>query len=189
MLSLIYDTETTGKYNYRLTPLDPSQPDVLQICAILCDEARVYAQMNVFVHGEDPVPQEAFEIHRIDRDMTARVGITRARACLLFDAMAQKADVLVGHNQDFDNAIMRSAMLREKGSGRIMNKSSYCTMKSATEICKLPKTNGKPGYKWPSLQEAFRLLVDPRGFEGAHDALVDVTATREVYRVLRQNAH
>lgn len=190
MLSLVYDTETTGVYNWRLPPLDPSQPDVLQLCAMLCDEERIYTQVNVYVHGDTEIPQGAFDVHRIDRDMTARVGISRLRLCNLFASLVLKADVLVGHNEDFDNGVMRTAMLREGGNGKLLNKPRYCTMKRSTEICKLPSANPKHAdtFKWPSLQEAYKILVDPRGFEGAHDAYADVKATYEVYRVLRKQS-
>lgn len=190
MLSLVYDTETTGVYNWRLPPTDASQPDVLQLCAVLADEDRTYTQVNVFVHGDTPIPQEAFEVHRIDRDMTAKVGISRLRMCQIFASMAEKADVIVGHNEDFDNSMLRTAMLREGGSGKIMNRPRYCTMKRSTDIVKIPHPKPRrPGeYKWPSLQEAYKHLVDPRGFEGAHDAYADVKACYEVYRVLRQQS-
>ncbi len=190
MLSLIYDTETTGVYNWRLPPTDASQPDVVQLCAILADDDRIYTQVNLFVHSDTDIPEGAFNVHRIDRDMTARVGISRLRLCQMFSAMAEKADVLVGFNEDFDNSLMRTAMLREGGNGKIMNRPRYCAMKRSTDVCQIPHPNPrKPGeFKWPSLQEAYKIMVDPRGFDGAHDAYADVKATHEVYRVLRQQS-
>ncbi len=190
MLSLIYDTETTGIYQKRLPLKDPSQPDVVQLCAMLCDDTQVYTQVNLFVHSDVPIPKEAFEVHRINREMTERVGVSRTRMCQVFASMAQKADLLVGFNEDFDNMLMRIAMQREGGTGAIMNKTRYCAMKAATPVCKIPhKAPRHPeDYKWPNLQEAYKLLVDPRGFDGAHDAMADVLATREVYRVLRQQS-
>jgi DNA polymerase-3 subunit epsilon len=189
MMSLLFDVETTGKFNYRLPPGDDSQPDVLQLAAILADENRTYATLNVYIHGESPVPEEAYKIHRIDRDMTAKVGISRKRMCQIFADLLQKADVLVCHNTDFDVAMMRSSMLREGGNGKLLNKPLFCTMKRSTERCKIP--HPKPfragEFKWPSLQEAYQILVDPRGFEEAHDAWHDICATREVYRVLCQH--
>ncbi len=188
MLALIYDVETSGLFNKRARPGDECQPDVLQLCAMLCDDERVYSVLNLYVHGERPIPAEATAIHRIDREMTAKVGVSRLRMCQLFSSFAKSADVLVGHNQDFDNFMMRSEMLKEGGNGQLMNKAQFCTMKASTKICKIPhKTPRHPeDYKWPSLQEAYKALVDPRGFDGAHDAFADVTATHEVYRVLRK---
>ena len=194
MLSFIFDTETTGVIQKKL-PLDhPDQPEVLQLCGMLVDEDKIFSMFNVFVHGDTPIPQEAFEVHRIDRDMTARVGITLTRMVQLFASFAEKADVLVGHNIDFDSRMIRLSMIRENGKAQrinqVLGKPHYCTMLQSVEVCKIPhpKPRRVGEFKWPSLQEAYKTLVDPRGFEGAHDAFADVTATREVYRVLRQQS-
>jgi hypothetical protein len=48
---------------------------------------------------------------------------------------------------------------------------------------KLPNSRG--GYKWPTLDEAYRVLVDPSGFKDAHDAMADTRACRGVYYALR----
>ena len=57
-------------------------------------------------------------------------------------------------------------------------------MEATTDICKIPPPRGS-GYKWPKLEEAYRILVDPVGFEGAHDAMVDVEACRKVFYALK----
>ncbi len=187
MLACLFDTETTGIYNFNRPADHESQPDVIQLAAILCDEEKIYSSFNIFVHAETEIPEEAYAIHRIDRKMTARVGVTRHRACQLLDSFARNADILVGHNIEFDVKIMRTAMLREKGNAAAMNKASFCTMKQAVEHCKLPNPKRPGTFKWPSLQEAYQILVDAKGFVGAHDAMADIRATYEVFRVLRPN--
>lgn len=187
MLACLFDTETTGIYDYRAPAGADHQPDVVQLCAMLCDEERVYSAINVFIHAETEIPKEAYEIHRIDRTMTARVGITRLRACQLLDSFARKADVLVGHNIDFDVNMMMTATIREGGQGANLKKPRYCTMKEAVPHCKLPNPKRPGQYKWPSLQEAYQILVNSNGFSGAHDAMADARATYELYRFLRSN--
>lgn len=188
MIALAFDTETSGKYNWRAPVTHESQPDVVQLCGMLVDETRIYSMFNVFIHADTSIPEEATKIHGVDRELTAKIGIQRKAACVLLANYLRKADLLVGHNIDFDVAIMRTAMLREGGDGKLLNKPTFCTMKQSTDICKIPHpTPRRPGeYKWPTLQEAYKKLVDPRGFEGAHDAMADVTATYEVFRVLRK---
>jgi DNA polymerase III epsilon subunit-like protein len=185
MLACLFDTETTGKYVYSAPAGAECQPDVVQLCAMLCDKERVYSAINLFIHADTEIPEEAYAIHRIDRNMTAKVGISRLRACQLLDSMAAKADELVGHNIDFDVNMMITAMLREGGKGANLKKPRFCTMKSATEHCKLPNPKFPGKYKWPSLQEAYGILVDSKGFSGAHDAMADARATYELYRILR----
>ena len=52
-------------------------------------------------------------------------------------------------------------------------------MMSLVDELKIPGRFGKQ-YKWPSLDESYRALVNPEGFTGAHDAMVDVMACAEV---------
>jgi DNA polymerase III epsilon subunit-like protein len=189
MLACLFDTETTGIYDYRAPAGADHQPDVVQLCAMLCDEERVFSAINLFVHADTEIPEEAFEIHRIDRALTEKVGISRLRACQLLDSMAAKADILVGHNIDFDVNMMLTAMIREGGRGANLKKPRFCTMKESVPHCKLPNPKRPGTYKWPSLQEAYTILVDSKGFAGAHDAMADARATYELYRVLRRNAN
>lgn len=191
MLALVFDTETTGLYNPRRIPSAECQPDIVQIFGMLADEERVYTHFNLFVHSEIPIPPEAYQAHRIDRNMTARCGVSRLRACQIFDSFAKKADVIVGHNVEFDVNVMRTAFHREGGKGTSLAKPLFCTMRSAVDACKIPHPNPRREgeFKWPTLTEAYTTLVDPRGFSNAHDAEADVRACYEVYRVLRANSN
>lgn len=189
MLACLFDTETTGIYDFKALAEAEHQPDVVQLCAMLCDEDRVYSAINLFIHSDTEIPDAAFQVHRIDRALTEKVGISRVRACQVLHSFAVKADILVGHNIDFDCNIMRTAVLREKGNGGFLNKPRFCTMKEAVPHCKLPNPKRPGTYKWPSLQEAYQILVDSKGFSGAHDAMADARATYEVFRVLRRNAN
>lgn len=184
MLACLFDTETTGIYNYKLPANHPDQPDVVQLCAMLCDKEKVYSAINLFIHEDTEIGEGAYNVHRIDRKMTERVGISRLRACQLLDSFARKADILVGHNISFDVNMMLAANYRSGGQGLSLKKTQFCTMKSSTDICKLPNPKRPGAFKWPSLKEAYEILVDPRGFEGAHDAMADARATYELYRVL-----
>lgn len=189
MLACLFDTETTGIYNYQAPAGHECQPDVVQLCAMLCDEERVYSAINVFIHADTEIPDAAFEVHRIDRVLTEKVGLSRIRVCQMLDSMAAKADVLVGHNIDFDVNMMLTATLREGGKGVNLKKPRFCTMKETVPLCKLPNPKRPGTYKWPSLKEAYEILVDPKGFSGAHDAMADARATYELYRLLRRNSN
>jgi len=186
MLCCLFDTETTGLYNFNLPAAHEDQPDVVQLCAYLCDRDKIHSKFSVFVHADTEISQTAFETHRIDRDMTRKMGVSRRRACQMLDSFAKNADLIVGHNIQFDIKMMLTANIREGGRGDALKKASFCTMQTATDICKLPNPKFPGKFKWPSLQEAYKILVDPRGFEGAHDAEEDVKATYELFRVLHK---
>jgi DNA polymerase III epsilon subunit-like protein len=103
----------------------------------------------------------------------------------------RKCTRLVAHNSDFDIKIIRAALHREGQQEAIQISSEklvFCTMKSSTEICKIPNPIRAGQYKWPSLQEAYRILVDPAGFDGAHNASVDTRACLSILRALEKRA-
>ena len=65
-----------------------------------------------------------------------------------------------------------------------------CTMERSADTVKLPPTArqlayGIKGYKRPSLMEAYQHFFG-RPFEGAHDAMADVRACRDVFFALKQ---
>lgn len=185
MLALIFDTETTGMLKWKAPNGDPSQPDIIQLCAKLSENGKIVSSLNLFVHGESAIEEEAFNVHRISRDMTAKIGVSRNFMCRAFQAMAEKADVLVGHNVSFDQRMMQIAMIREGGNGSIFQrKATFCTKEEATNVCRIPHPSKPNQFKWPTLAEAYSILVDPRGFADAHDAEADVNATHAVYNVL-----
>jgi DNA polymerase-3 subunit epsilon len=55
-------------------------------------------------------------------------------------------------------------------------------MDRATNFCALP---GPYGYKWPKLTELHQKLFNC-SFDGAHDALADITATARCFWEMRK---
>lgn len=190
MANLFFDTETTGKADFNALPSASHQPDMVQLGMILKDETRVYACIDLLVCPEVPVEPKAEEVHGISTVMAQRYGVPRRVATAMFMNLMYKAECIVAHNIDFDLRIMQTAMLREGISPeKLLAKSRFCTMKTSTDICQIPSPH-KPGkFKWPTMQEAYKFLVDPNGFDGAHDAMADVTACSAVYyKILARQA-
>lgn len=183
MITLFFDTETDGMLRFRDADDHPDQPRVLQIAMILADEQKTWAEVNLLVHAERPVPDEVFKIHGISEEMSRKYGVVPQLAAAVFNHLARSADQIVCHNVDFDMRVMKAQFARMKRDVSDWNsKPTYCTMKKATSVLKIASDRG--GFKWPKLQEAYKALVDPEGFEGAHDALADVRACRAVYHKL-----
>ena len=59
------------------------------------------------------------------------------------------------------------------------------TMKLTTEFVGIPNSRGRSGFKYPSMTELHYKLFN-RGFEGAHDALVDVEALARCFFKLQE---
>lgn len=180
---LAFDTETTGLGNFKAEPTHECQPDVVQLAAAIYDRhGCVYHELNILVQPQRPVEPKAAEIHGISQEILDRCGISRRKALSMFHSMVQVSDVLVAHNLNFDSRILQCVYHREQVKNDLfMSKERFCTMLGSMDICKLPNPRFPRKYKWPSLDEAYRHLVDPNGFDGAHDALVDVKACRQVH--------
>lgn len=190
MKALLFDTETTGIVVRRGDHTHPNQPEPVQIGAILADENRVYAAINLIVQCSVPIPEGASNIHGITDEISAQYGVTRRAALSAFHNLAKQADVFVCHNFSFDSMVLK-AMYHREGLPLLSMTPNFCTMLATTDVCKLPSSfkKGADQYKWPKLEEAYAMLIDPAGFDGAHDAMNDVMATYAVWKWLRNNGH
>ena len=190
---LFFDTETTGFVDKDKDLTHEDQPYVLQLAALLDDdEGNTVSAINVILNTESgPVPSGAAGVHGITEEKYKAFGIKPLTALATFNGLAQRATTLVGHNISYDLGMLKIAYARE---GKLSNysddvgrKPTFCTMQETTDIVKIPNPRSRSGqYKWPKLEEAYRVLVSPDGFEGAHDALADVRATREIFYSLRK---
>jgi DNA polymerase III subunit epsilon len=195
MKPLFFDTETTGfplKNNSELT--HPDQPHLLQLGIRLDNgEKELKAQINILVdNGDIIVPDAAFNVHGISSEIAQSHGITLTAALRTFHSLIEKADVIIAHNLAFDLKILRIGYARINQlnlfTEKVLTKASFCTMEAATNICKIPISYGNgSSYKWPTLDESYRTLVNEEGFIGAHDAMVDVNACRDVFYALKQD--
>lgn len=183
---LLFDTETTGFFNKSL-PLDhPDQARVIQLAAILCnkdfvDMGSLYTLIKPDGWTITPGAQAA---HGITMEQCHEYGVPIREVLSLFECMVFRAKYYVGHNIPFDMDMVGNEYAVVSGTN-IGWGSSFCTMRLMTDICKLPgKFPGK--YKWPKLQEAYKVAFS-RTFEGAHNALEDIKATKDIFRWLVTN--
>lgn len=178
---LFFDTETNGKpvkYNASYEEVD-NWPRVAQLSWLLADqEGNIINQQNHFVFPEGwEIPTEDFFIQNgMSTERCAELGVPIAGVLDLFMIDKVRADVLVAHNLQFDHRIVWAEFIRQGRRPRSgMHK--ICTMTSSTKYCNLP---GKRGPKWPKLEELHQVLFN-KGFEGAHDAMADITATKDCF--------
>jgi DNA polymerase III epsilon subunit-like protein len=185
--SLIFDTETTGKLDFKLPPDHITQPRVVQLAAMLLDEKWMEVQaMNFIIKpGAFTIPDEAAEIHGIDTDTASRIGVNLYHALGAFVKLASVASEKVAFNIEFDVALITGELSRTGYSNfaGLLQKGQFCVMKAMTPICKLPGQHND--YKWPKLQEAHKHAFGAE-FDGAHDAMADVRATAALYRWLKE---
>lgn len=182
---LFFDTETTGFKSANYTP------SLVQLGALLqnVESGRVLAELNVIVSnpGVD-IPTGASDVHGITTDMMNSFGMYKKNVDALFMEMMEAADLLVAHNIKYDLGIIRDNL--ELSSRQIDALSTYCTMENSKDICKLPPTDrqrayGFTGFKVPKLNEAYKHFFGEE-FDGAHDAMADVRACRDIYLKLQE---
>lgn len=181
-MKLFFDTETTGKADFRAEPNAPHQPRIVQLAAILTDHTGLESQsINLVIKPEGwEIPKEASDIHGITTQFATQIGVPIRYALKVFRCFWNASELAVAHNSDFDLLMLDCEFFRHAG-GRVSwgdPKDTFCTMKNMTPICQLPGNYGK--YKWPKLQEAHRHCFGVE-FDGAHDALADVRACAKVY--------
>ncbi len=185
MSVMFFDTETTGKYDFKAPHTAPQQPHLVQLAMILDDlEGDTIEEYETIIRtGDVNIPVSAAAIHGITTAIANACGIDVGIALDKFDEFWEKSNRIVAHNVEFDIKVMKCAFHRKKREDLFKMTPTYCTMQESTDVLKLP---GRYGYKWPKLEEAYRVLVDVEGFEGAHNALNDVRACRKVYYALKR---
>jgi DNA polymerase-3 subunit epsilon len=189
---LIFDTETTGKANFRLPATHPSQPRIVQLAGVLLDHNLTECASFSFIVKPDgwAIPDEAAAIHGITTAIAAELGISIEVALSVFRQFHDLASVRVAHNIDFDDLVLTADIHRAtQAVCTLTGAARFCTMQAMTPLCKLPSVSpyARPGeYKWPKLTEAYRHCFG-KEMEGAHDALADVRGCAAIYRWLKQN--
>lgn len=193
MLTLVFDTETTGKAKMKEPQRLHIQPYVVQLAAILYLDRKVVAEVNFigdpsFKGDRMSIPPGATKVHGITDAMVEAAAFDYKVLVPIFNQLLRKADRLAAHNMEFDLLLARAMFTRIAASHeRLLEIPKVCTMLSAKPVLKLPGMYGD--YKWPSLEESYGALVDEKGFEGAHDGMVDARACAAVLFALEDAGH
>ena len=187
---LFFDTETTGTpRNYKAPVTDSyNWPRLVQLAWIMADkDGNVLKRKSVIIKPEGfSIPADATAVHGITTERAQKEGLPLHEVLEEFVTDLSLAKQIVGHNIEFDKNIVGAELYRfGMDYAQLMDKPSTCTMKSSTDYCAIPNPNGYFGYKWPSLQELYFKLFN-RNFVDAHDALADITATKECFFELRK---
>lgn len=180
MRIIVFDTETNGlpkRYNVPSTDVD-NWPRMTQLgFCVYENEQIVFEYQNHIIPDGWTVPKEAFWLDRgITTEFLQEHGIPVSEALPVLISEINACDLMVAHNVDFDYNIIGAEMIRS-GLRADKKPAKFCTMKSSTDICKIP---GQYGFKFPKLIELHFFLFG-ENFTDAHDALGDVKATGRCY--------
>lgn len=187
---LFFDTETTGFLDDRLPPNHEAQPYIVQLAAQLCqDDGDPIAGFSLIVAPGVPIPEKAAAVHGVTDAKAIQFGVSAEFALSAFTHLYQRADLVCAHNIKFDKGVLEVAIARHYGKTMPLRKPLFCTMEAASPIIKLPPTErmraaGFDKPKPPKLEECIKHFFNEE-LDGAHDAMVDVTACRRVYLHLK----
>ena len=179
---LFFDTETTGipkDYKAPCTNTD-NWPRLIQLGWLLTDaEGRILSEGNHIVRPDGfEIPKAASDVHGITTEFALENGKPLLDVIFAFGADLNQADCVVGHNLDYDLHIVGAEYVRLGYDSRIMfARPTLCTMQATIQFCNIP---GRFGPKWPKLMELYTKLFG-QGFDGAHDAMADIVATKNCF--------
>lgn len=182
MNKLFFDTETTGLPLFKEPSDDPRQPHLVQLAAILVNDAREEVALidNVIIKPDGwEIPAEVSAIHGITHEMAMDVGIPEIEALDMFMDMHKQCGLRVAHNTTFDNRLIRIALKRYRpdliaDDEWKDNSKYYCTMIEYRKI---------HGGKQPKLEEAYEKLTG-KNLENAHTAMADTRACMDIFFLL-----
>lgn len=198
MKALVYDTETTGLPLFNEPSEDPRQPHIVQLAALLVDldTRKVHASIDLTIKHDGWVSEpKALEAHGITPEYANDVGVPELIALESFTALWLRADIRIGHNEQFDARIIRCALHRyDPGMSPDQWKAgrAECTQLLATPILKLPPTErmraaGRNHHKSANLGEAYEYFIGSPLLD-AHSAFADASACRDVYFAIKSGA-
>jgi len=194
MIILAFDTETTNLPGKASTSLD-KQPHIMQLAATLYDSERrpiqEFSTLLRLPEGIEPGPY-AFAVHGITSAACNLFGLEKRTGLALLRHMAERADLCIAHNAQFDMQLLDFEARRCSIFHPILASKVFCTCDAATPILNLPPTPkmaaaGMAGPKKAKLEECYRTFFS-EDLTGAHDALVDTRGCARVfYHMLDQN--
>lgn len=180
---LFFDTETNGlpaDFKAPLSEVD-NWPRMIQLAWIQTD-----SEANELSRGDYLVYPEGYyifdSIHGITNEKALREGKPLNEVLDIFEKVLDTTTVLVAHNISFDEKIIGAEFLRTERRNRLVDLNKICTMETTVDFCAIPSGNR---FKFPKLEELHRKLFN-EGFEGAHNALVDVEAMVRCFWALKE---
>ena len=195
-LICVFDTETTGLPAFKLPSDDPSQPHIVDICALLyTPDGELVDSFETLVKPDGwVIPDEVSAIHGITTEMALAEGIPEVDALLGFLGIWRQAGLRVAHNVSFDDRILRIGLLRhfdEDTAEAFKAGPNYCTCQNSKNLVQCPPTPkmiaaGFGGqFKNPTVAEAL-LHFTGEELVGGHRARPDTEACARIYFALQQ---
>jgi DNA polymerase-3 subunit epsilon len=187
MAILFIDTETTGFPKKHGANIQDGQARVCQIAMLLVDDdGRSLAEYASLIKPNGwTVEDGAASVHGFTTEKCEQYGVSGKAMMAFYAKMIALCDRIVAHNVDFDKKMME--IEAEYCGVSVPAKDWFCTMRFAENVMKLPATQKMidygygTKYKPPKLEEALQFYCSKSLGDGAHDAMFDVRACKDIY--------
>jgi DNA polymerase III epsilon subunit-like protein len=190
---LFFDCETTGlpRIRYFSPEVADEWPRLVQLAWARYDSRGNAEETRCHIVRPDGfrIPEDAARIHGITQARALRAGRDLAEVLDEFlEAAGRPGTVLVAHNLEYDFGVVGGELVRQRKPLRFLEVPGICTMKTTTDLVRLPRPGGGSGFKWPTLEE-LHTYVFGFSYEGAHDAARDIEACARSFFKLRAAGH
>lgn len=184
MKYLVFDTETTGLFDWSKPADAEGQPRLASWAMLYVDEdLEIECRDYQLVKPDGWVmPLETQAINGLTQERLEAEGVPAIQALVALRCAIAEGWTLVAHNLSFDTKVMRGELRRAQLSDEGCL-DGICTMRTLTQACGLPKKTGS-GLKFPRLDEACKIILG-RELPDAHNALVDAKACLWLLRAMR----
>ena len=156
---LIFDTETTGLPHNKSAPVEDldNWPRLVQLAWQLHGaQGNLISTGNHIVRPDGfTIPFNAEKVHGISTARALEIGEDLQEVLEHFSSAVEQADVLIGHNIEFDNKILGAEYLRTKKANVLEGAKNIDTAQATKDFCQLQGGLGG-GVKAPKLVELYR---------------------------------
>jgi DNA polymerase-3 subunit epsilon len=180
MKLLVFDTETSGLPKTKQINLETLSlwPNIVQLSGVVFDTETLKLIEYDYIISATTISEESITIHGITQSINKERGYKFRCIYDIFEICLSTCDIVIGHNIDFDINMIQVECMRRNIVFPI-SKPIYCTMKSTTQMCKIPSPHGF-GNKWPKLEELHQYLFNESA-SNLHDAIIDVIVCLRCY--------
>lgn len=183
---IVIDSENTGLFDYKAPADAPHQPRLAELTMLyVSPELEIEREYNALIKPDGwTMPPEATEIHGLTHEMLMEKGVPVREALEAYTAAIAEGRAMAAHNAVHDAKQIRGELRRAGMPDQFESAPNLCTMRSLTDICRIPKANGHKGWKWPTLTEACDFL----GIEqhAKHSSHGDAMAVFHLMRRMKQ---
>lgn len=189
MAYIVFDVETTDilPRNKPHPSVTKFYPHIVQIAWIRVDENGKIAKefcATIQPNGFE-IPKKSSEIHKITTEKALAEGQDLLTVLRRLEKDLRDTSYIIAHNAEFDSLVISAECYRLGIPDFFRDRKIHCTMKTTTDLCRLP---GKYGFKYPKLIELHHFLFrkEPKNKKNLHNALEDAKVTQKCWEKLQR---